>query len=217
VAEAAEKLTPSAPQAYFSETARTEMRLRLERKLARRKSACMIDWDSLWDELEIMLRTYAKACSQLELSPSPSEVIAALEEIRASIKELLRKFSVLPEQNFISDAGELLFDAGSWAAAPLTPLLEEVEARADALRELGRAHVHGTRGDYEAELKRVLFRIGEDLLGWEISRTGPLVTFVRLALRPVLGNKTPNNDALFQFAIRERTRRRPPSLFQGPE
>jgi hypothetical protein len=217
MAKAGEQTTPAAPRAYYSEAVRAEIRRHLEQVFARQRRICNIEW--IWDELEITARTYARACSQLEPSPSPREMIAALDGICASIDDLQRRLLELPDQRFVSDfkhlKGAMLIDSGlgSWAKRPLTILHEEVEAAATELRELGRAHAYGTRSDCEADLKRALFRIGEDLLGPKISRTGPLVAFVRLALRPVLSDETP--EALYQFAMRER--RRPAVLFEDPD
>jgi hypothetical protein len=215
MAKAAKQTTPPTPHAYYSEAARAEIRRHLEQVFTRQRRICDIEW--IWDELEITARAYARARSQLESSPSPREMIAVLDGICASIDGLLHKFSALRDPSFVSDAGALLIDAGlgSRAKVPLTALRKEVEAAATELRELGRAHAYGTRSDCEADLKRALFEIGQKLFGPKISRTGPLVKFVRLALQPVLGDETP--DALYQFAMRERKCRRRPSLFQEPE
>ena len=90
------------------------------------------------------------------------------------------------------------------SSGELTALQKRLADDADDLRKLlanQRGHAYGRR-DCIAELKVILLRIGQDLLGSQKigSAKGPLIGFVYLALLPVLGKATPNHEALRKFA-----------------
>ena len=64
-----------------------------------------------------------------------------------------------------------------------------------------RGHTYGP-SDCVAELKMIMLRIGQDLLGSEEigSAKSPLIGFVYRALQPILGDATPDGKALRNFA-----------------
>jgi hypothetical protein len=88
----------------------------------------------------------------------------------------------------------------------LTALRDKLAAAAANLREFTtgqRLRVYNLR-DCVAEFKGIMLEIGQKLLGSQkIGRSdGPLITFLYLALLLVLGNATPDADALRVFAQR---------------
>jgi hypothetical protein len=87
----------------------------------------------------------------------------------------------------------------------LADVRAKVTADAEGLQELAaeqkiRAY---RKDDCIAELKGRLLEIGQNLFGPQVGgNDGPLITFLQLALQPILGDATPDADALRAFARR---------------
>ena len=87
----------------------------------------------------------------------------------------------------------------------LTDLRAKVAVDAEGLRKfaVGQKLRAYRQDDCVAEFKEGLLEIGQNLFGPQVGRNdGPLITFLQLALQPVLGDATPDADALRTFARR---------------
>jgi hypothetical protein len=209
MAKAGENNTPR----NYDEDARMKLKRHLERVFARRRADCKINWDELWNDLETAARAYTWSTRSLtvESSYSPGDTLVGLDETRKLIDVLVRKLNTLAlfNWNVISDStGCLLikYESPTELIGKLTALRDKLVADAEGLRKFitgQRVRVYNVR-DCTAEFKGIMLEIGQKLLGSQkIGRSdGPLITFLHLALLPVLGDATPDADALRVFARR---------------
>jgi hypothetical protein len=199
------------PPRYYNKEARVELKQHLERVFARRGTDCKIDWEELWDNLETTARSYVRSVrlstvlSTIEPSYRPGDVLAWFDEICKLINTLEQKLKTAPDWRFVSPSG-ILFRSESYAIRELIALRGKLTTDADELREFladQKVHTHNTH-DSLAELKVIMLKIGQNLLGLQTSgRSGePLIKFAHLALLPVLGDATPDVDVLRVFAHR---------------
>jgi hypothetical protein len=214
----AKAVAENTPRCRYNEEARVKLKRHIEQVVARRGIHCEIDWGTLWGAIEEAARIYtwneespsSKACS-------PADTIAGLVECAELINALLRKLNnhELFNWNFISDSTDPWCRSIKRETLKFDDLIEQladvrakVTADAKGLQELAaeqkiRAY---RKDDCIAELKGRLLEIGQNLFGPQVGGSdGPLITFLQLALRPILGEATPDADALRAFARRHTT------------
>jgi hypothetical protein len=147
---------------------------------------------------------------------SSRDTIKGLAECSKLIDLLIRKLKTpaLWNWNFVSDSTDpWCRSIKSESPRFLGNLIEQLNAARDKATadaaEL-RAFAAGKKirtyreDDCLIELKERILEIGQDYVGRQIgSSDGPLITFLGLALEPILGAATPNGEALRAFA-RER-------------
>lgn len=209
------------PRRYYDEEACAALKQHLEQVFARQGAECKINWDELWDELEITARTYTWSVRSLIEEPSYSlgDVLVWHDQTCKLIDDLIKRLNTAPDWRFISapsisaPSGRLSIRYESPRTEELITLRNKFAADADDLRKLfadQRVHAYDER-DSLAELKVTMIKIGQDLIGSEEIGydEGPLLTFVHLALLPVLGAGTPDNGALRKFANRHFRKPRP--------
>lgn len=207
----AKAVAENTPRCRYDEEARVKLKRHIEQAVARRGIRCEIDWGAL----EEAARIYTwNAESRSSKACSPADTIAGLIECAELINALLRKLNnhELFNWNFISDSTDpwcrsikretLKFDD---LIEQLTDVRAKVTADAKGLREFAAGQkIRAYReDDCIAELKGRLLEIGQNLFGPQVGRSdGPLITFLQLALQPILGDATPDADALRIFARR---------------
>jgi hypothetical protein len=203
---------------HYDEEDRANIRRHLKRVFAQWKTACKIDWEELWNKLETIANGVAWSAKLLADEPSFSRgyTLARLDETCKLIDALLQKLN-LPDWRFISASTGLFgYDSPSNLIGGLPALRDELAARADDLRESFTDQRPRSYNEHDcaAVLKEIMFAIGQDLLGSVAQSRAPIIEFVRLALLPVLGDATPNGEALRKFAedhLGPAPKRAPPS------
>ena len=210
------------PQCRYNEEARAKLKGHIERAAARRRDRYEVNWDELWNKLELAARVYYWSMELLSIEVySPMDTIEGLAECSKLIDKLIRKLKTpaLWNWNFVSDAADpwcrsikselpkLLGDL----IEQLTAAGNKATADATALQEFtaGQKIRVYRKNDCVTELKEALLEIGQGLLGQSVGGSdGPLLTFLKLALDPILGAATPDGEALRTFARKRRGRRR---------
>jgi hypothetical protein len=203
------------PRCRYNEEARVKLKRHIEQAAARRGIRCEIDWGALWGALEEAAKIYTwSAESRSSKACSPGDTIAGLIECAELINALLRKLNnhALFNWNFISDSMDPWCRSIKCETLKFGDLIEQltdvrakVTVDAEGLRRFaaGQKLRAYREDDCIAELKGRLQEIGQNLFGPQVGRNdGPLITFLQLALQPVLGDATPDADALRTFARR---------------
>jgi hypothetical protein len=163
--------------------------------------------------LEEAARLYSSSVKSLSMSSGVHDAREGLARCRKLIDDALceLKKPALSNWNFVSDnpfcrlvETRPLQDV----ADMLTAADAVIAAKIKELEELGAGQ--GLRvykgDDCVRELKGRLFELGHEWFGREVGGpTGPLITFVRLALLPILKDATPDSDTLRQFAKEHKT------------
>ena len=203
------------PGCCYNEEVRAKLKQHIEQAVRRRGTCREIDWDGLWHKLESAARAYAWNAELVSNEAySPGDTIKGLMECAELITALLRKLNnrALFNWNFISNStepwsrsikGETL--RFGYLIEPLTELRAKAAVDAEGLQKfaVGQKLRAYRQDDCVAEFKEGLLEIGQDLFGPQVGRNdGPLITFLQLALQPVLGDATPDPDALRTFARR---------------
>jgi hypothetical protein len=179
---------------YFGEEARARLRAHIERVYHRRKGTRDVDWDELWQVLESAAKLYERWAADPEAGPRKTlealaGCVATLDKLRGQLTDpSLLNWSV------VSAAG-WSFKAES-PEQSLAQKLAEQRNRFEADIEELQILVRGTRekkAPAKTWLVRTLAGVGHWLFGAGVvgREDGPLVTFLQLALEPVLGNATP--------------------------
>ena len=175
-----------------------------------------VDFATLWKALEYRAGMYKRA---LDRAGTPS---ATLTETLTRTESCIAAINVLVEPNtgllnpelqawdFISGSGMACKDELPAASARLVRELELVRAElaedAKTLHKIAagkEAHAFGP-DDHRRLLIKNMQVIGHNLFGPEIGgEDGPLMTFLRLTLQPVLGDATPNRATMRTIARRK--------------
>ena len=211
----AKAVAENTPRCCYNEEVRAKLKQHIEQAVTRRGTCREIDWDELWNKLESAARAYTWSAELLSNKAySPGDTIKGLIECAELINALLRKLNnpALFNWNFISDSTD------PWSRSikcetlkfgdlieQLTDLRAKVAVDAEGLRKfaVGQKLRAYRQDDCVAEFKEGLLEIGQNLFGPQVGRNdGPLITFLQLALQPVLGDATPDADALRTFARR---------------
>jgi hypothetical protein len=201
----------------YSEEARAKLKRHIERVDRRRGNTRDVDfWKLLWAHLEIAAEIYARGVAPPQGIPKTTarKTLDTLDKCATAIRTL-RKCLTSPELcgswDFSSSDG--LRRAIKAEAPPPQDLIQELSKLQDTVevdvRELqevvGGAKMHTfDADDCQTNLIGQVLAVGHQLLGLEKvgHEKGPLVTFLRLALEPVLGRATPSETALRTFARR---------------
>jgi hypothetical protein len=200
----------------YSDEARAKLKHHIERVDRRLRVTRDVDWNALWENLEIAAQMYARGVAPPQDIPKTTarKTLDTLDECATAIRTL-RKCLTSPELcgswDFSSSDG--LRRAIKVEAPPpehlireLSELQDTVEADVRELQEVvGGAKMHAFGADdCRANLIGQVLAAGHQLLGLKKvgHENGPLVTFLRLALEPVLGRATPSTTALRTFARR---------------
>jgi hypothetical protein len=198
---------------YHDESSRAEIKRHLERVIARREDCPNLNWDRLWNDLELAAEVYNGSLRSLSsASSSISQTIAGFRDCLKLIEilELKLKAPALSNWDFIFDSNGQFSRLSKREPPKLSyvfALRERIMTEATKLREFtaGRNIRVYNKEDCVAEFKARIIEIGQQLLGPAVGRSdGPLITFVHLGLMPVLGDATPDNDALRAFAQRHK-------------
>jgi hypothetical protein len=205
------------PQCRYNEEARAKLKGHIERAAARRRDRYEVNWDELWNKIELAARAYYWSMESPSIKAySPRDTIKGLAGCGKLIDALIRKLKTpaLWNWNFVSDSTDpWCRSIKSESPKSLGGLIEQLtaardKATADAaeLRTFaaGQKIRAYRQDDCLIELKGRILGIGQDYLGRQVgSSDGPLITFLGLALEPILGAATPDGEALRAFA-RER-------------
>jgi hypothetical protein len=198
----------------YSEKDRAAIKQHIERVFARRGGDCGVDFAELWRSLEIAAMAYEQKATP-DKPPSASKTIKELIAWRAAIDDLVRNClqnETLFEFDFVLASGSRIMKGTSRKSLPA--LIEELNSIrdefAESIAELkgfvgGSERAHAADADESrATLQGLVLELGQKLFGRQIGNpNGPLVKFVRLVLRPILGAETPSPVALRKFAQRE--------------
>jgi hypothetical protein len=195
----------------YSEKDRAAIKQHIERVFARRGGDCGVDFAELWRSLEIAAMAYDRKTMSRGKAPSASETLKELKKYRAAIDELVRdclQNETLFEFDFVLASGSRIMKGASRKSLPT--LIEELNSIrdefAESIAELsGSERAHAADADESrATLQGLVLELGQKLFGRQIGNpNGPLVKFMRLVLRPILGAETPSPVALRKFAQRE--------------
>jgi hypothetical protein len=199
---------------HYSEEDRVALKGHIERVAAQRGVTCdAVDFEALWEALETAATVYDQCVAQPAEEPkaTASDTLKMLTGCAATIRTL-RSYLTNPallNWDFVSSDG---LRRTTKSEAPRQRLLEELaklqnekEADARELQEaLGSAKAHaGDASDSRAMLMGLVLDVGRQIFGPNVGRAdGPLVTFLRLSLEPVLGEDTPSAETLRTFARR---------------
>jgi hypothetical protein len=203
------------PPYYYSEETCAVLRAHIEKVAARRKVPCNVDWSALWDELE-------RIAGALEPLPGErlnfNDTIRALTKCQKAADVLLQQLNNPALTNWDFDSvtsnsvtGNRLMKRLIKIESPrrlrplienLVPFRDELEADIAELQKFAKKQkMHAL--DREARLLDEVLDIGHELFGQQVGGSdGPLIKFVQLALRPVLGDATPSANALRISALR---------------
>ena len=198
-------------QMYLDEDTRARLRNISSR---RRRPASSIDWNSIWEKLELAAWLRDESVQQLETRDlTPRETLDMLTKCLKAADYLLRHFQNRQHLNwsFISeDRTSMMIRSGSprgvrFLVEPLSVYRDELVSDIQNLREFTRGR--RTRAQMVADCDHLflatLFDIGHELFGTQIGgEEGPLIEFVSLAAQPVLGQSTPTLEGLRTFARR---------------
>jgi hypothetical protein len=176
---------------------------------------CNVDWSALWDELE-------RIAGALEPLPGErlnfNDTIRALTKCQKAADVLLQQLNNPALTNWDFDSvtsnsvtGNRLMKRIIKIESPrrlrplienLVPFRDELEADIAELQKFAKKQkMHAL--DREARLLDEVLDIGHELFGQQVGGSdGPLIKFVQLALRPVLGDATPSANALRISALR---------------
>jgi hypothetical protein len=212
--------TEDTPRCRYDEGVRAELKRYIEQVIARQGDRRGVDWNPLWNELERVASAYDWSVGLLSIKPhSPKDTIAGLFECEKLINALLRKLNTpaLFNWNFISDSSDPSCRSIKRESPKkfrnliegLTAAREKLRGDAAELQKFAAGHRLRAyaKDDCVAEFKTGVLVIAQGLFGEQVGRSdGPVITFLQLALQPVLGDATPNADALRAFA-RRHTRR----------
>ena len=213
----AEAKQNSIPPARYSEEARVELRRHIERVAAQRRVTCNgVDFDALWEALEGAAIAYDLSIEEVAATLSARETLGELVKYRSMIEDLLQNClqrRELFEWDFISTTGSRFGKSERLSLGPTIEGLSSVRDRftadiADLTRYVEEAEGQKTyavdKADYRVPVQAIVLDIGRQIFGPAVGNTkGPLITFMRLALEPILGEDTPTPGALQKFAQRE--------------
>jgi hypothetical protein len=210
----------------YDEAARAALKRHVERVDQQRGVSRDVDWDALWGNLESAAETYKMWTVEPQNSPKlPAQNhLDKLTRCATTINKLrdyLRDPGLLNWDVVSSDGSrraikaELperlkhltpqLAELQNELTRQLAELQNELEAEARKLQVvLNGAKLHAADiNDSNAWLEGMILDIGHRLLGPQVGRAdGPLVTFLQLALTPVLGEATPPRETLRTTARR---------------
>lgn len=194
----------------FSAHARSEIKKHIEQVMARLKLPCDVKWDELWDSLELAALAYDP--SAVESGAGASETIKKLDQYRSTIDDLLKNClqkRELFEFDFVSATGVFTKRKRKPPASlikELTTLRDEFDKDIAELKKFsggGKTH-SASKDDYRIPVQGLILELGGKILGPSVgNENGPLVTFMRLALHPILGKDTPTAQSLRKFAQRK--------------
>ena len=194
----------------FSDDDRVKIKAHVEGVMARRKAPCSVDFDELWNALELAAMAYDDAAGG---GAGACETRAELMKYRSIIDDLVKNCLQKPELfkfDFVSATG--IFSKSERKPPP--SLINELTAERDKFDEViadlkkfiddgGKIH-SVSKDDYRINVQGLILELGRNLFGSSVgNEKGPLVTFLELALRPILGQETPTPQALKKFAQRE--------------
>ena len=197
----------------YREKDRAAIQRHIEHVFVQRGSDCGVDFAELWQSLEVAATAYDRNMSR-DKAPSASETLKELKKYRDDIDDLVRNClqnETLFEFDFVLAGGSRIMKCAPRKSVPA--LIEGLSAIRDELAESiaelqdfvadARAHV-ADADEYRATIQGLVLELGQKLLGRQVgNENGPLVKFMRLALRPILGAETPSPVALRKFAQRE--------------
>ena len=197
----------------YSEKDRAAIKQHIERVFAQRGGDCGVDFVELWQSLEIAAMAYDRNMSRGK-APSASKTLKELKKYRADIDDLVRNClqnETLFEFDFVLAGGSRIMKGASTKSLPaliegLSAIRDEFAENIAELQDFvagARAHV-ADADEYRAAMQGLVLELGQKLFGRQVgNENGPLVKFIGLALRPILGAETPSPVALRKFAQRE--------------
>ena len=200
----------------YDEAARAALKRHVERVDQQRGVSRDVDWDALWGDLESAAETYKMWTVQPQNSPKvpARNNLDKLTRCATTINKLrdyLRDPALLNWDVVSSDGSRRAIKAETperleHLTRELAELQNKLETDARELQVvLNGAKLHAADvNDSNAWLEGVILDIGHRLFGPQVGRAdGPLVTFLQLALTPVLGEATPPRETLRTIARRE--------------
>jgi hypothetical protein len=199
------------PLQYYNEAARSELQAHIEKVLAR-QGKTFEHWDYLWGYLEDAAQAYCRDLERFSHGslPAPQETLQRIDERITAIDKLTSYLREWPPFDWFRNEGGFLVRSDSpkqWQH--LTGELAKLRAKfSDDTQELQKFLNKGktyaaTASDWQVLFQWRVLEIGRQLLGPQVGRDdGPLMTFLQLALSPVLGKSTPRPPTLRSFARR---------------
>jgi hypothetical protein len=214
MAEAAEHntLLSSSPPRRYDEAARAALKRHIERADLQRGVSRDVDWAELWVALEATAELHERWAADPKVAAR--KTLDKLTKCATAINKL---------RGYLTDPELLSWGAASMAgwsfkaesperlehlARGLAELQNELETDARELRNI----LSGARKTYaldpEVWLVGMVLNIGHRLFPQVGHEDGPLITFLRLALEPVLGGAAPPATTLRSVARRWSASRR---------
>ena len=199
----------------YDEAARAALKRHVERVYQQRGVSRDVDWDALWGDLESAAETYKMWTVQPQNSSVPArnnlDKLTRCATTINKLRDCLRDPALLHWDVVSSDGSRRAIKAESperleHLTRELAELQNKLETDARELQVvLNGAKLHAVDvNDYNAWLEGMILDIGHRLFGPQVGRAdGPLVTFLQLALTPVLGEATPPRETLRTNARRE--------------
>lgn len=208
------------PRRHYDEAARAKLKAHIMQVAARRRKNVRADdvtwkpfWDRLWHQLEAAAAGFDWGEELRYQAIRPRDTIDQLTKRIELIDDLCHELRKPTNWDFTSDTKNpwrRLVKSEPSRFGDLIGALETARKQteidvAGLRRELAGEPKMRARIDVdcEGELKGRLLDIGRSLFGQQIGNPeGPLVTFLHLALTPVLGEATPDKNALRTWALR---------------
>jgi hypothetical protein len=202
------------PSKIYDDKTRAEIQKFVEMVAKRRKvSTDAVDFDALWKALENAARLHKGNLDHTGPQTTLRKTLDRLDGCIDAIRTLTGENGLLSPSllswSFISDNGFISKRESPAALAGLVRNLQKVEAElvedAKTFRLIakGKHPLMCSPDDHRHLLQWNMLGIGHYLLGPQIGDVdGPLMTFIQLVLRPVLGNATPGRTTIRTFARR---------------
>jgi hypothetical protein len=200
-------------QAVYCDQDRSRIREFVQKEAKRRKvDTDAVDFDALWQALENAANQYDKNRDFSKPKTALKETLAKLDAAIDAIRILIGEDGLLNPSvlawSFISDSGASVKNELPITRTRLVRDLQNLETKltgeVERLQTIAAGKDLCVLGRDERLLQSNMLKIGHRLLGPQIGKEqGPLMTFMQLVLRPVLGDATPDRAAMRTFARRE--------------